>query len=214
MMKNVSLQEIIERVNEKGESPLEVAASYGVSKDTLRRRIKESAGLLIDNKTKKYHDEQGEVACAADYEGVLLELIRGKGNTLRDKSTNKTRAKHTHDTSSAHVRHAHDTQNTQEEHTNDTLSSKEVKALRKLLQEWKILKGQLNHLEVATSVEVVTLEKRWTELDPKAKRSRRAYKVSDQVWQQFDEIVNRTQMEKGQALEIALVDFIKCYKPE
>jgi hypothetical protein len=27
---------------------------------SLRCRIKESAGLLIDNKTKKYHDENGE----------------------------------------------------------------------------------------------------------------------------------------------------------
>ena len=57
IMKPVLLQEIIERVNEKGESPLDIATSYGVSKDTLRRRIKESTGILIDNKTKNYQDE-------------------------------------------------------------------------------------------------------------------------------------------------------------
>ena len=50
------------------------------------------------------------------------------------------------------------------------------------------------------------------ELNPKATRIRRAYKVSDQVWQQFDEIVELARMYKGNALEIALVDFIERYK--
>jgi hypothetical protein len=56
-------------------------------------------------------------------------------------------------------------------HTHDTLSGKEVKALRELLQEWPHLKRQLNHPEVATSGESVTLqEKRRIELNPKATR--------------------------------------------
>ena len=177
---------------------------YGVSKDTLRRRIKESAGLLIDNKTKKYLNEKGEVVRASDYEEVLLELIRGKGNALKDKSIDKARpmekedtldtherymydtpethAKHAGDTSDVHARHVHNTQETYREHAEDTLSRKEVKALRKLSQEWKSLKGQLNDSEVAASVEPITLQERWMELNLKAKRSRRVYKVSDQVW--------------------------------
>jgi hypothetical protein len=54
---------------EKEESPLEVAALYGVSKDTLCHRIKESAGLLIDNKTKKYQDEKGKIELVKEKRG-------------------------------------------------------------------------------------------------------------------------------------------------
>jgi hypothetical protein len=55
-MNHVSLQEIIERVNEKGESPLDVAASYGISRDTLRRRFKEPTGLLLITRRKSNMD--------------------------------------------------------------------------------------------------------------------------------------------------------------
>jgi hypothetical protein len=126
--------------------------------------------------------------------------------------TSDARTRHADDTSSARAKHVDDTPNAHVRHAHDTLSPKEVEALRELLQEWKSLKGQLSDLEVAASVESVTLEKRWTELDPNVKRSRRAYKVNNEVWQQFDGIVDLTQMEKGQALEVALLDFIERYK--
>jgi hypothetical protein len=35
------------------------------------------------------------------------------------------------------------------------------------------------------------------------------YKVSNQVWQQFDTIVKNTRMDKGNALEIALLASLK-----
>ncbi|MBA2870250.1 hypothetical protein HNQ85_000508 [Anoxybacillus calidus] len=49
---------------EKEESPLEVAALYGVC-----HRIKESAGLLIDNKTKKYQDEKEKIELVKEKRG-------------------------------------------------------------------------------------------------------------------------------------------------
>jgi hypothetical protein len=71
VMKPVLLQEIIERVNEKG-----------------------------------------KIARASDYEDVQLELIRGKGNPLKEKSMEKTRPKHTQGLPTTHAKHAGDTPDT------------------------------------------------------------------------------------------------------
>ncbi|MGZ9817414.1 hypothetical protein ACXM0N_16075 [Peribacillus simplex] len=54
------------------------------------------------------------------------------------------------------------------------MSGKEVKALRELLQEWPHLKSQLNHPDVATSGESLTLQESRIEINPKATRIRRA----------------------------------------
>jgi hypothetical protein len=229
MSKLASFKDIIERVNEKGESPQDVSASYGISKDTLRRRMKEGGDFVIDNSTKKYHKD-GKLAIASDYEGMEFELIKGKGNTLKKHMGNTPEARQrdtqvTHaDNTKTHVRHGQDTKNTPPKHegghsrksafTFDDFTSDDGKKLRTILDAWDGLQERLAAHEIAAAFteEIVPLQERRMQLDTEDNRTRRAYTISNEVWKKFDEITDGSRIQKGEALEIALIDFFEKYQ--
>jgi hypothetical protein len=194
MRKSAILKDIIEMVNEKGESPLDVATAYGISKDTLRRRMKESGGFIIDNSTKKYHKD-GKVAVASDYDGMEIELIRGKGNT---------RVKHTEVTPRKLAL------------TFDDFTRDDAKKVRTIIDAWDELQERLAENEAAAVAaakmkDFIPLQEKRMQLETEAPRTRRAYTISDDVWRKFDEISDGARIQKGEALEIALLDFIDKY---
>lgn len=227
MSKLASFKDIIERVNEKGESPQDVAAFYGVSKDTLRRRMKEGGGFVIDNSTKKYHKD-GKLAIAEDYEGVEIELIKGKGNTLKKHMGNTSEAhrrdtQDTHADNETHVQHVQNPENTPPKHeeshsgklafTFDDFTGDDGKKLRTIIDAWDGLQERLAAREIAAAITeaIVPLQERRMQLDTEDNRTRRAYTISNEVWKKFDEISEGSRIQKGEALEIALIDFIEKY---
>lgn len=230
LSKLASLKDIIERVNEKGESPQNVAAFYGVSKDTLRRRMKEGGGFVIDNSTKKYHKD-GKLAIAADYEGMEIELIRGKRNPLKKHMGNTsegrrrdTQETHKDNTNRTHAQHDQDTENTPPKNegshsrksafTFDDFTREDRKKIRTIIDAWDGLQERLAAREIAAAIteEIVPLQERRMQLDTEDNRTRRAYSISNEVWKKFDEISDRSRIQKGEALEIALIDFIEKYQ--
>ncbi|WP_408010039.1 hypothetical protein ACJROX_07050 [Pseudalkalibacillus sp. A8] len=111
------------------------------------------------------------------------------------------------------VQHEEGTGQTRPQFTFEDFTTEDFKKIRTIIDTWDSLQARLDQKELAATVlDQSPLHDRRMELNANSSRSRRAYKVSEEVWKQFDEIADRDRIQKGEALEIALLDFIERYR--
>ncbi|MYL73075.1 hypothetical protein GLW00_19860 [Halobacillus litoralis] len=195
----VETKPLLERINEEGKVS-EVAAGFGISRDLLSNRLK-AAGYRYDNAKRIYK-----------YEGVQPEpeTINLSKQRERKKSNRKAPKENlggSQKAGSLTERIASSEDSNTSQGGSSELTGAEIEILRDIIKEWDSTKEGA----ATTEKDTTSIYEQLLKLDATAEKSRRAYNVNRDVWKEFDKLSEKHMIEKGQTIELALVEFIERY---